>query len=53
MKPEQLMALADRKKCVMWLSGRNVPAAFVIGMPFRFIMLHLRNLKPYKRKLVK
>lgn len=50
MTANQLMKLAQQGKCVVWLSGRHMPAAFLISMHFRDVMNSLGAIKPYKRK---
>lgn len=53
MTPQQLMKLVESKKCVVWMSGRHVPATFVCGMPFRVVMAWLHKIKPYKPRTAK
>jgi hypothetical protein len=48
MTPQELMNLAKRGKCVVWLSGRHMPAAFLMSMQFRFVMSYLPKMKEYK-----
>lgn len=50
MTAKRLMTLANTKKCVVWMSGRPVPATFVVGIPFRFVMWWLPKIKEYKTK---
>jgi len=51
----QLIKLAQQKRSVSWVNWPNpVPAAFVIGMPFRVVMMFLKKgLKPYRPQRVK
>lgn len=46
----KIMALARSGKCVVWLSGKHMPASFLIGMQFRTVMDALPKIKPYKKK---
>lgn len=50
MTPQQLMKLGKSGKCVVWLSGRHMPVAFIAHMEFWRVMNALPRIKPYKPK---
>lgn len=50
MTPKTLLKLAQAGKCVVWLSGRHMPATFLASMQFRFVMNHLPSIKQHRTK---
>ena len=50
MKIHQLVKAMNSKKCVVWLSGRHMPASFLSGMPFRTVVNALPEIRFYKPK---
>lgn len=52
MKPQQLMIAAMRRKCICNLHAtmERIPAAFVISMPFKYVMDRLHKARIYKPK---
>lgn len=52
MKPETLLRASYERKAIVGLlpTTKPIPAAFLVGMQFRYVMLRLSKAKIYKPK---